>query len=181
MKNQTRMGVPPRRENIFFVHSPKAEEKFKFAIYSAVIDPLYTHYNGKVTVPCYLDRSLCDPKHSLLNLRWKGYVFGFDFGRNNLGFLQLTHEAANMLLDQLEGPQALRGLTVDVCRTKKRNGRMLVHVDMYKPAFDLSRTRQAPPVRRSFFNLCQLEYNDHPFTTCVEDLEGPAETIQFPA
>jgi len=170
MARPPRMGVPQRRENVYWVRSPKALEVFKFTIYSSEIQPIYTHFNGDATRPCYLNRVLCDPKHSLLNLRWKGYVFGWDHEMNCIHWVQLTQEAANQLIDQLAGPQNIRGLTVQISRTKKKQGRMNCHVIPDFGSMDLNRMRRAPDVRLSVFNLWRMEPNNHPFTTSEEEL-----------
>lgn len=171
MKTGERMGIPPRRENVFYVRSPKGLETFKFTIYSELVEPVYTHYHGKRTVPCYKNHDLCEGGHSILNLRWKGYLFGWTHEENKLEWLQLTHEAANQLADQLEGAQPFRGITIQVSRTKSKQGRMNVRLIDSWQTLDVRRIRKPPCVRISLFNLWKLTPNNHPFSTCLEDVQ----------
>jgi len=173
------MGVPPRRENVFFVRSPKALEVVKFRIYSESIYSVFTHFNGKKTCPCYLNRDLCDPKHSILNLRWKGYVFGWNDSAHCLEWLQLTQECANQLLDQLGEAATLRGLLIQATRTKSKQGRMNCSILNSYGQIDPMRIRTDPPLRLSLFNVWGLEPTSHPFTTTIEELHAPPPQLRL--
>lgn len=172
MSGRNRMGVPPRRRDVYFVESPKANESLCYTVWSVEIYPVYTHWTGTHTVPCYQDHSLCDGGHKLLNMRWKGYLFGYSHERAEPVFAQLTQEAANQLMDQIADGTSLRGLRIRLSRSKKNKGRLSCHLEtQYRPqeAFRL------PPVvcpRLSLFNLWNLEPNNHPFTQYLDDQDG---------
>lgn len=180
MSNDYRMGIPPRPPLIYWVHTVGAAEECKFLIYSDMIEPVWTHYDNGQTCPCYEDHAHCKPKHSLLNLRWKGYLFGFNYFRREVGWIQLTQEAANQLADCLAQPQSLRGIEVTVQRSAKRKGRLSCHVSTTYAPKDLSRIGDAPDVRPSLFNMWKLPMTKHPFTQVIDrdppTLEMPGQT-----
>lgn len=162
-----RMGVPPRRNDILFVQSPDAGQRFRFLCYSPVIQGFYTHYSGR-TVPCYKNHLKCPGGHSLLNRRWKGYLHGWSHARNEPIFLQLTPEAANQLLDQLAEGATLRGLMIEVSRSAKKKGRMSCVLGEAQRAF---RSVDLPPpldCRRSCYNLWDLPYTDEEMSTALD-------------
>lgn len=176
MSRSARMGVPPRRKEVFYIYSPAALETFKFTVYSQTIEPVYTHWDGKGTVPCYVNRELCQPKHTILSLRWKGYLFGYHHGCNEASFLQLTHEAANQLLDQLGEATSLRGMILQTSRTKKKNGRQNCRVLHEFGSADPRTLPRELSARLSLFNMWKLEPNSLPWTTALdlgEETNGP--------
>lgn len=171
-----RDGIPPRRRDVLFVQSPDAGERLKFLVYSQSVWGVYTHYNGK-TKPCYENHDLCEGGHSLLNLRWKGYLHGWSYARNDQVIIQLTLEAANQLVEQLAESAVLRGLTIEVCRTAKKKGRSSCHVLGQYAQHDSAKLPPEIDPLRSLYNMWGLPYRPDALYRHLSGDPPPAEGI----
>lgn len=128
-------GAQPRPVNpdIFWVQSIDGGKQERYTIYSPQIWGVWTHhhYELKRTTPCYDTHKFCFGGHDPRTLRFKGYLFGYSFERHRNEFLQLT-EAAVINLEEQLGPEVqLRGLTIDVKRSAKKQGRLYVSIADY--------------------------------------------------
>jgi len=142
---------------------PEGASRHKFLCYSDKVCGFTCHWNGRKPVPCYANHDLCEGGHKILNRRWKGYLHGFSFTRNEPVILQLTLEAANQLREQCDEGASFRGLTLYVSRSEKKKGRLSCQVNW---DVGIAPANKLPPIihpRRSVFNLWGVPYNEEPF------------------
>jgi hypothetical protein len=79
---------------------------------------LVTHWNGKVTKPCFENSELCIGGHSEDNQRWAGYVHIYRFEGAKPQFIYLAPETAGQIFELAPPGQPLRGLCFRFMRGK---------------------------------------------------------------
>jgi hypothetical protein len=153
--------TPETKPGVWWVEVPRGNEVVKFLVYSPTKQGVNMHYilKEKRTVPCFENHDLCYGGHSLANLKWRCYVFGFSYKRRKNCFLQLTWEAWETWAHQLQPGTSLRGQTIQVHRTEKNNGRLWIEVETWreKDRADLPRNED---VTLSLYNLWEFDPSD---------------------
>lgn len=174
-------AVPPRKREVLFVQSPRPNESLKILVYSPSIWGCYSHFRNRKTVPCFENTELCPGGHSELNRRWKGWLHGWSYDRNEPVFVQLTVEAANQLQEQVPATVNYRGITILVSRTAKGNGREnCIWESQYTIKPDHLMPQPLDP-RRSIFNLWKFDYTDEPLARHLNGDPPPLRLNPDPA
>ena len=163
----SRNDKPPTKPGVWWVECLKGQEKQKFLIYSPVIQGVDMHYlvKEKRTVPCFKNHDLCPGGHSEKNRKWRCYVFAFSYKRHKNVFVQLTQDAWESWMCQLQPGQTLRGQTIWVHRSNADNGRLWVEMETWR-----SDQKTAMPLNED----CKLSIYDL-WRFDPSDLEASAE------
>jgi len=92
-------------------------------------------YGRKRTSECLEDPEKCPGCISKMEQKWKGYLAVYCSLRQKTGFLELTANAANQLLEQVGKGKSLRGVYMNAKRAgKTSNARLLIEVNPYNTA-----------------------------------------------
>lgn len=129
MAQLTRDDSPPKREGELWVERLKGSRTKKFTLYSTKIWGVWTHWNGKKSMPCVKPECECAGCVNKQPKRWKAYLHAYDHARRCQVFLELTPTATRSLLEQIGRGVSLRGATITVTRTSSDKGRLLVQVN----------------------------------------------------
>lgn len=120
----SRREQPRKRPGVLWVSTPAGKQRFVYQVYSQALWGIDTHYTPKGTVLCYEDRSRCIGGHKELNLRSKFFLHCFCETERKVCFAQLTNGAADDLDEQVKKGVSLRGMTIELVRSEKDNGRL---------------------------------------------------------
>lgn len=121
---------PIHNADALWVEKVKPGEKGHFLIYSPVFYGVHTHYRGegRGTVLCFADRSLCVGGHDESSLRWHGFLHAFHIEGMRQVFVHFTPEGAKLLLSQLDDGTSLRGMRVQIRRSTAKKGPFYVQL-----------------------------------------------------
>jgi hypothetical protein len=162
--------VPSRTKDVHWVEQLAASERQQWRIWSKCIWGVWTHYHDdKSTSPCYKDHTRCKGGHDPVSLRWKGYVMGWCFKLNRPAFVQLTQASVDAWTNQLAEGTPIRGQTLLISRTAKKNGRLVIEVQPYQTVDPSSVPPDCDP-RASLYNLWKLE--DHGWAWATHPLRS---------
>ncbi len=127
----SRSDVAPHKEGVLWVECLGGAESHKFTVFSPCVQGVNMHWlaREKRTVPCFQNHDLCPGGHSEKNLKWRCYVHAYSHKRHKQVFVQLTDDAWQSWLHQLREKQNLRGQTIILHRSEKKNGRLWVEVE----------------------------------------------------
>jgi hypothetical protein len=146
-----RQDVPPRRRTPHReIHRVLGFNKLKAVCLSKTVWGLWTHWNGRASIPCTSHRGSCTGHRQAWPMRWKGLLHVWSPETTKHAFVELTARAANMLIDQLAEGELLRGCWLELERSKGgRNGRLCARILGRLP--DLS---SLPNAEDPFETLC---------------------------
>lgn len=120
--------IPPRPGPELFILRLKGNDMHTFTIYSKAIWGINVHFVGNRSQPHFKNPDRCPGCKAKNVKRWKGFLHCFDHNMGQEVFLELTPKSALSLLGQLGSKGPLRGNRIQVKRTGKDNGRLLISV-----------------------------------------------------
>jgi hypothetical protein len=126
-----RQDRPPERQGPKIrIRRLKGSEHFDGCIVSEGITGLFIHYDerSRRSEPCLEKDFQCPGCERKLPSKWRGYLHVYPGGLEAPYILELTAEAAEMLLTLAGDRPTLRGLRVVVRRSRADNGRLSVHL-----------------------------------------------------
>jgi len=129
----TMCDAPTLRPNVLYIERLDGDESQTFVVYGSKIWGFRSHYNGSKTVPCWKDGS-CDGGCNEETLRENFLLQCYSQKKGKQVFLYLTPSAYKQLMEQKRNDVPLRGLTLRVRRTQKKQGRLYVAVDEHAQA-----------------------------------------------
>ena len=107
--------------------SPKAGETLQAVSLDSSILGVLTHFFSERTLPCYLDKALCQGCQHGLARRWKGYLSGWQASLGRFVLLEITRQAFERARRTLSTIMDLRGYLVSITRQgRARNGSCVV-------------------------------------------------------
>jgi hypothetical protein len=118
----------PKPPNVLWIATPKAGKTLRYLCYAPKHDGYWTHWTGKVTLPCFGDPRRCHGECNPETRRWYGFIHAWGNTENKQVFLQLTPGAVRSLRSQLAPAASLRGLSIDVSRGNGRNAHVSIHL-----------------------------------------------------
>lgn len=126
----TSSAKPPTEKQALWVKKLECGEKATFLVYAPAFYGYYTHYRGegRGTVLCFEDHSLCQGGHDDSTMRWHGVLHCFHYEDNRQCFMHFTPEAADCLANLVADGMTYRGLKVLMRRSDKKKGPYKVEV-----------------------------------------------------
>lgn len=95
-----------------------------FQIFSHRVRIFASHWNGKRSQPCTVPQSECAGCLDKLPNKYKGYLHVRSVNTDVEGFLELTPTAIDSMKNQTPGVASVRGMRVEVRRTRGDQGRL---------------------------------------------------------
>jgi len=128
-----------------------------FTVFSPAVWGVWTHWDGRRSVPCMLPVETCPFHRRQLPLRWKGYVHVFDHNERQQSYLELTPAGVQMLQTQLAPGESLRGILLNVERSKGGpKGRLIIEVKPnHAPSSQLTEEKHPREALTSLWGLKQ--------------------------
>lgn len=154
--------IPPRPGPELFILRLKGSECHTFTIFSEALWGINVHFVGQRSQPHYKNPDTCPGCKAKNVKRWKGFLNCFDHDMGQEVFLELTPRSAQSLLGQLGVSGSLRGNRIQVKRTGKDNGRLLIST-----LTACKSVEQLPPGKDPLASLLKLWGLDH-----LEEFEG---------
>jgi len=154
--------VPPTPGPELFILRMKANTMHTFTIFSEHLWGINVHFVGNRSQPHFRNAEKCPGCKARNAKRWKGFVHCFDHDLAQEVFLELTPKSASSLLAQFGAKVPLRGNRIQVKRTNKDNGRLIISALTAMQAID-----KLPPARDPLPSLLKLWGLDH-----LEEFEG---------
>jgi hypothetical protein len=121
-----RQNVPPRPGPKIEIRRLRAGQTSTVVILSKSVWGVWTHWNGKVTEPCYEEKKKCPGCKKGLPKRWKGYLHCYDFNRRDECFVELTPISADAMACQVQAGDSLRGYRFRLQRANGDKARLSV-------------------------------------------------------
>jgi hypothetical protein len=121
----------PRDPPALYVLRLKGNDRFQFRVYSSAFWGVWVHWMGDRSKPHLRDSNKCPGCLKKKKKEWKGYLHVHCYEKKQQVFLELTPVAAAQVIDQVGAGNTLRGIQMNVCRSEKDNGRLIVTVDQY--------------------------------------------------
>lgn len=128
MASPRRQDTPPPPGPSLPIVRIKAGEIRPFLILSSFIQGFFTHWNGRVSVPCMDPKDLCHGCRTNQPTRWKGYLHTLDMTSSRECFVELTPASAEMISLQHDSRESLRGFRLELKRTTAANGRLRLQI-----------------------------------------------------
>lgn len=95
-----------------------------FVIFSLRITWLCSHWNGARSQPCIDPSEECDGCRKELPTKWKGYFHARSLTTDVEGFVEITPTIGDAIRGQSDYPLSLRGMRIELRRTKGDKGRL---------------------------------------------------------
>jgi hypothetical protein len=143
-------AIPPAGPEIW-IYRLKAGEKATLIVYGSKVWGVWTHWNGKSSEPCFTPHDLCTGHKRELPAKWKGYLHGFLYEKQQEVFMEFTPTAAKVLKGEVDLGLPLRGSRITMQRTSAQNGRL--KVSALAPAPDILKIT---PEKEPWETLCKL-------------------------
>lgn len=103
--------------------------KAVYTILSTSLFGVWTHWDGRTTIPCFKAKQRCQGCANAMPKRWKAYLHCYTTEADKDFLLELTPRACNMLLSEVPEGKMLRGLKIRVERSPGgRNGRLMASI-----------------------------------------------------
>lgn len=123
---------PPPPNPHLHVTRLRAGQTFQGWILSQEIEGVWTHWDGRRSLPCEQNGAPCPADRHRLPQRWKGYLHCLPLDGEVTTVVELTAEAARQIKSQSSNLSRLRGNLLELQRGKKSNNsrltaRLLVH------------------------------------------------------
>ena len=117
-------GSPGKTGPEIWVRRLVAGEEIDIAICSPAPWPIWTHWCGNHSEPCYTPHEQCPGHRRGYPRRWKGYLAIVNHTARRLEFLEITAKAADSLKELAGEGNSLRGLRVKARRGKGDKARL---------------------------------------------------------
>lgn len=146
------------------VHRVKTTEVQVFCIVSKNIFGQYIHWYGGRSHECTQDKARCRGCMKEWPTKWLGYLDCHSYDQRARVFLELTLTAANLLADLAPADANLRGLVINVSKTKGgAKGRYRIEVkDGRKKSSELPEERDPLPTLQFLWRCKNQHVQDQP-------------------
>lgn len=148
----------PGHKDCLWVQKTDPGDKDTFLALAPAMQGMWTHWRGegRGSVICFEDHSLCAGGHDEGTLRWHGFLHAMHYEKNRQCFCYFTPEGARHFLDQLNEEEPLRGLKFVVRRAKKKNGPFYVEI-CDGPTPDMRRMAKHRDARASIYRYFKIQ------------------------
>jgi len=116
MASVVRQDIPPKAgPQLPIVRHTRAGQRM-FRILSKSLYGIWTHWDGRRSIPCSGENKECYGHVNGMPRRWKGYLHCIDGESKEECFVEITPLAADQLLFQMPVGNSLRGLRLNLTR-----------------------------------------------------------------
>jgi len=154
MAGMIRGAVPPAPQKRMEVFRVTTAETAQFTCCCSAIFGQWVHWFGRRSHECRQDKGECEGCRNNWPVKWKGYLHVIDPMGKHEGFLEVTATCWNLLMQQLQPKQTLRGVRFRLARTKGgAKGRYLVTV------LETTATEESLPIERDPLTTLRFLWN----------------------